>query len=392
MSPARPGRQERADVAIIGGGPAGSAVGLRLARRGLHVIQLERRCFGDPGADPFRSGEGALPSTMRELQRLGAADHSAQWTLNCASRVQMRWPNGDVTVDRFPHGRYIRTLDRERFDHALWQSARAAGVDGRRGWNVRGLLTKGESVKGVAAVSPEGEAVRIIAPLVIDAGGRNAPSIRQLDLRRPVLDDDFVVVVLFFDDVADLADDMWEMHFFDHETPTLVQGARVTSNLARFGLGAFLHAKQGRGLSPEAFFWQRLTGYPELLARLRAAKVVRPPYARARLSFKTSAIARNGLLLVGDAAGYLNPILGDGILLALRTAALASDAAAGAFERGDFSLRQLGRYERRLRVLQFGRAMVVRGLVALHARPIMLDRLGHVTAARQMMLRALMRT
>src|SRR5919199_2859466 len=148
MSPAEIARSERADVVVVGGGPAGSATAIRLAHQGLHVVQLERRVFGAPENDRFRSGEGLLPSTMRVLKRLGLARDADTWTLQRATGVRIRWPNGAVTLDRFSAGRCIRALDRELFDTALWCEARAAGVDGRCNWSVQQLLVQGAAVCG----------------------------------------------------------------------------------------------------------------------------------------------------------------------------------------------------------------------------------------------------
>ncbi len=391
MSPPELSRRERADVVIVGGGPAGSAATRRLASQGRHVVQLEQRIFGAPGYDRWRSGEGLLPATFAALRRLGVTSTAAEWTRQSARRVKIRWPGGDLTVDRFPHAGCIRALDREAFDAALWRAAATAGADSRVGWRVRRLLVDGTAVVGVQATNPDGEQVQIDAPLVIDAGGRNALSLTQFDLRRRELGDDFVAIVLFFENVPEFADDAWEMHFFNGDAPTVVQGARLTPNIIRFGLGAYLRLKQGSRLPPEAFFWNHLRACPPLHARLRQATIVAPPYARARLSYDSAQLARSGLLVIGDAAGYLNPILGDGILMALRSAELATSIAARAFECGDFSLSTLGAYDRGWRRARRVHRLIGHALIAAFQHPQLLDRLGHHSLLRRLLLGMLMR-
>jgi flavin-dependent dehydrogenase len=144
-------------------------------------------------------------------------------------------------------------------------------------------------------------------------------------------------------------------------------------------------------LKPEEFFWQRLRVYPQLEARLRCGRLVRPVYARARLGYRTVTLVRSGLLLTGDATGYLNPILGDGILMALRSAEVASEVAEGAFARRDFSIRQLADYERRWRRARWPRVMIGRALIAMNHRQQIIDRLGHIASLRRMLLDTLMR-
>src|SRR5689334_20200863 len=108
---ADPTISRRAEVIVIGGGPAGSAAALRLARQGRHVLQFERRIFGAPENDRWRSGEGILPATLRELAQLDIPPDPA-WLLQRARGVRIRWPGGAQTLDLFPNGRTIGALDR----------------------------------------------------------------------------------------------------------------------------------------------------------------------------------------------------------------------------------------------------------------------------------------
>ena len=386
-----PAQAERADVIVIGGGPSGSAAALRLARRGLHVVQLERREFGAAGNDRLRSGEGALPATLRALEQLGAGLPADAWTLAKLTAVRMRWPNGSVTQDTLPHGQCVRMLDRERFDTLLWDAALGAGVDGRSGWAVQRLLVDAGAVTGVVAKDETGTLRTLRAPLVLDGAGRNAPSMLQFGLRRPERSADFITVVVFFDTVPGLDDAVWEMHFFDRRTPAIMQGGHLTAGVARFALGTYLSVKHGSSLTPEAFFWERLRSYPELEARLRAGRIVRPVWSRARLGYQTASIARSGLLLIGDAAGYLNPLLGDGILMALRSAELAADVAATALARGDVSARELQRYEHAWRGARRVRLLVGRTLLLTHRSPAVINQLGHIAACRHLLFHELMR-
>jgi menaquinone-9 beta-reductase len=387
-----PARVEHTDVAVIGGGPAGSAVSLRLAQHGIQVMQFERRHMDAPSGDRFRSGEGVLPATLAALQRLHIPLHAGQWALAEATRLRVYWPDGRATEDHLPSGRLVRTLDRGAFDLMLWQAARAAGVDNRCGWSVRQLLCQHNQVKGICATDRSGDVIKVRARVVIDAGGRNAPSLRQFDLRRHEHGSDFVVVVMFFDQVPDMQADTWEMHFFDRSLPTVVQGAYLEEGVTRFGLGTYLHAKQGTGLTPEAFFWQRLKHHPRLEQRLRAARTIQAPFVRARLGYRAVPVARPGLLLIGDAAGYLSPILGDGITMALRSAELAAGIVREGFARSDLSVTRLKQYERQYRQARRYRRWITHLLMAAHRRPDVINLAGHSRLLRRLALLALTRS
>ena len=120
-------RVTTAEVCVIGGGPAGAAVALRLAQLGHDVVLIERSAFPRP-----RVGEAMAPSIWTVLDVLGVREDIAQAGFVRVEQSILRWAADiDENLSQ-PPGRFGLMVDRGRFDAILLEKARKAGVPA--GW------------------------------------------------------------------------------------------------------------------------------------------------------------------------------------------------------------------------------------------------------------------
>ena len=304
------------DAIVVGSGPAGSATAAHLARAGASVAIVERARHPRPKA----CAEYASPKIVEELLRLGLPPD--RWTGDAVALDGMELHvGGRVARIRYEDRRRARTawgVDRRSFDALLASHAAASGVDLREGVRAIGLVVDGRRVRGVRIRATDGSTSTLHAPFVIGADGARSTVARLVGVERPVAYPRRVGLVAHYTAAEGLRDH-GEMHVGDGYYVGL---APTPGDELNVGMALPL---DGRG-SAEARFAAALDGLPEVAARLRGSRRAGPIRGAAPIGHRVASVAGPGWLLVGDAAGFVDPFTGEGIHRALRSARAAATA------------------------------------------------------------------
>jgi flavin-dependent dehydrogenase len=201
----------------------------------------------------------------------------------------------------------------------------------------------------VRIAGEDGGEREVRAPVVVDASGQGSMIMSRLNLREwdPVLRKGALWTY-------------WEGARRDtgrDEGATLVlatQGKKgwfwyipLHDNIVSVGVvAAYDHLFRNRAeRDHEAIYFEEVARCPGLGPRLTSARRAGPFRAAREYSYRSRQAAGDGWVLVGDAFGFLDPLYSSGVLLALRSGAVAADAIAEALARGDTSAAQLGQWE-----------------------------------------------
>ncbi|HEX2445158.1 MAG TPA: FAD-dependent monooxygenase [Vicinamibacterales bacterium] len=301
------------DVLVVGGGPAGAVAAAILARAGARVRLLERERFprhklcGDtlnPGALALLATRG-LDSAASSGLRVDGMIVSGGGTRVCA-----RYPGGAI-------GRAIRRRD---LDAALLASAVKEGVLLEDPVLVTAPLMTAGRVAGVLVKTPRGER-RLDAPLTIAADGRRSRLMFSLGLARHPSWPRRWAIGGYYSGVADLTS-FGEMHIRP-------RGYLGVAPLPDGLTNACLVIESPRDLSdPSRALDDAVRSDPATADRFAGAKRCGPAAVIGPLAVDTTASGSPGLLAAGDAAGFIDPMTGDGLRFALAGAVLAARAAA----------------------------------------------------------------
>jgi flavin-dependent dehydrogenase len=289
----------RADVAIVGGGPAGLAAAIGAARRGLSVVVLERREWPQDKA----CGEGLMPSGLHALERLGV--RALIDSADCAPFIGIRYVQEDGS---FAEGRFLGEgglgIRRCALSRALYARAQELGVTLRPRTTVLGFQRAAEWVE----LELEDEV--LTARMVVAADGLASPLRRAAGLESRARGPRRFGLRQHFRCAA------WspfvEVHFSDG-----VEAYVTPAGAERVGV-AFLW-EDGRGPKPVSFR-HLLNRFPVLAERL--AGVAPDSEARGAGPLLRAARRRTDdrLVLLGDAGGYVDAITGEGLSLAFHCA------------------------------------------------------------------------
>jgi flavin-dependent dehydrogenase len=235
---------------------------------------------------------------------------------------------------------------RSEFDQLMLENAREHGVEAHEGVRVLDVLMEDGRATGVRVKGEDGSEREVRAKVVVDASGQVGLIQNRLRLRvwDPVLNKGAIWTY-------------WEGAYRDRgrdEGATLViqngnkQGwfwyIPQHDNIVSVGVVApFDYLFKGRGSYPETYD-EEVEMCPGVKDRVSKATRVTGYFATKDYSYRSTQVAGDGWVLVGDAFGFLDPLYSSGALLALKSGELAADAIVEGLKKCDTSAKQLGQW------------------------------------------------
>ena len=323
------------DVLVAGAGPAGCIAAILLARAGARVALVDRAAFP---RDKL-CGDTLNPGALAILRRLGLAVADAGLPID---GMLVTGPRGTRVRSRYPRSITGRAVVRRELDDALLRCATSAGVTVEQGAVIeRALLDGGSGIAGVVVRGRGRQPCEMRARLVIAADGRESRLARSLALARHPPRPRRWAIGSYFTDVAGMSG-CGEMHV----RPGYYLGlAPLPGGLTN---ACVVTDDRSRLRDPRQLLLRTLQTDPEVRDRFTAARMVARPMTLGPLAVECRIPGAPGILLAGDAAGFIDPMTGDGLRFAFRGAELAALEAIRTLETGnaDAHLR-LGQARRR---------------------------------------------
>jgi len=336
------------DLAVVGAGPAGSSAAAFAVREGLSVAVLERCKFPRDKA----CGDGVTSPALNVLERLGLLDAIESGGFQQGSGFIFTSPGGIAFRCESPRVDGLRSygynVPRQVLDHLLVKRAVDLGAKLHEGFKVVEVIPS--AVESGRIRGADGREVR--ARLVIMACGGLSPAVRvagNSHLRRPGRNW-CAAVRAYFEDVDGLQPGYPEIVFFPFSTVGYAWIFPMGPRRANIGVGTLARSSDKISHSLRGLFRRFVRSHTGAGGRLGMARQDGPLRGglipMGPLFGKT---ATDGMMLVGDAAGFADPLTGEGIYYALRSGEMAASQAVEALCKGDVSGKTLRGYEAKWR-------------------------------------------
>lgn len=363
------------DVIVIGAGPGGSSAAHYLAKAGLKVLLLDKADFPREKT----CGDGLTPHALSVLDDMGILPE-VQQVGHRVNGILLQSPRGETVSAPIPKrdGKpdYLLVVPRLKLDEIIRQRALASGADFQSPLRVvdvwpdeRGVTVLGERANHL---------VKFRGRMSVVATGVNTRLLQTIGLikRLPQM---VVAARAYYENVLGL-DDTVQARAKDVPMPGYGWIFPTSETAANVGIGiwpSFLARNRPKS-ARAAFgdFVNSLSIQPILATARQIGPLKGYPI---RTDFHTSPTFRDRILLVGESAGLVNPLTGEGIDLALESGKLAARQMIQMFHSGDFSLKATATYDRVLRWRYQQLFVLLTRLRTLYVNPYLGNRIVRVT-------------
>jgi flavin-dependent dehydrogenase len=358
------------DVAIIGGGPAGSTAATLLARAGRRIIVLERENF-----PRFHIGESLLPFSMKAFTRMDLLEKFNQagflkkyggefFSACCDKGVKFYFK--DAYRSQTDHSYQVTRGD---FDKLLLDHARENGAEVHEQTAVEGVDFANEHVD--LSVANRGN---VKARYLIDASGRNSILGNKFKIKKTY---DHLKKLSIFGHYNGVT----RAEGIDGTLTGLIRGIDrwfwiipLTPERTSIGVvldsDTFKRSKQ----TPEDFLEEAIREQPILAKRMQNARRVSEVYVASDFSYRSTKLYGDRWVMAGDAAGFIDPIFSSGVFLAVFSGELAADALHEVLAQPRMAKKLFPRYEKKVNramdvYLRFVDAWYTREFIEIFSAP-----------------------
>jgi len=314
-------------ILIIGGGPAGSTAATLLAQEGFQVTLLEKDVH-----PRFHIGESLLPANIPLFEKLGVKERVAalgipKWGVefNCEDPdMKTHLEFADAFDKSMPSAFEVR---RSEFDKMLLDNAREKGAQVIEDCRVRVVDFHTDRVE-VQAQHGNGETQSYVADYLIDASGRDTFLANKFKSKQKNLKHNSAAIFSHFTGVerypgkreGDIS-----LFWFEHGWCWLIPLADGTTSIGAVCWPYYLATRKG---DLEQFLMDTFATVPKLAARMKNAVRAGDVHATGNYSYASSISHGARYMLLGDAYAFIDPVFSSGVLLAMKSAFVGTQAVA----------------------------------------------------------------
>lgn len=341
------------DAIMIGGGPSGASSAAVLAGYGHRVLVLERDKY-----PRYRIGESLIPFTYAPLERIGMIPKMRASCFTKKYSVCFVQPDGKASQPFYFYNRYEKDtvaqtwqVTRAEFDVMMLDNAREKGAEVREETTVERLLMEDGRVAGVVVREKDGTESEIRARITLDCTGKDAFASNKLGWREPdPYLNKFAVWTYYkgskrepgLDEgqttIAFVPDKGWFWHIPQHDDMVSVGVVAEGKYLTRGGVK-----------NPKDIFHREVEENQWIKEHLAEGECTGKYWITSEYSRHSRHCASPGLLLLGDAFAFLDPVFSSGVMLALKSGVLAADMIHDGLAANDLSPERFSDYGTQMR-------------------------------------------